>query len=458
MFPDSRFSVSSLSRQHERLLRWAPLLLLIGFLALPLPPALAHEIPTDVRIKLYLKSESDGLMVYARVPLESMRDMSFAERGPGYLDMVRARDQLPGAVSLWLSGDLSFDVAGRRLGPPTLVDVRLALPSNSAFASFADAVGSFSEPRLADDTELYWEQALLDVALKYPGVVDDELFITPGLARLGLRTFTEVGYLADDDELRSFVFVGDPGRVSLAPGGGSVFVTFLLEGFHHVLDGIDHLLFLAALILPIRRLRPLVVIVTAFTVAHSLTLAASVFDLVPSALWFVPMVEMLVAASIVFMALENIVLPGLERRWLIAYGFGLIHGFAFSFALSSTLQLAGDHLGISLLAFNLGIEAAQLLVLVAALVVLRLVLARLPEKPTLIVLSALIAHSGWHWLTDRFAVLQQYSISLPPPGPEALALAGRWLMLVLVAVFVVWLARTLADRAGLKLGDDRRDT
>jgi hypothetical protein len=431
--------------------------LLTGLAALSLSPALAHEIPTDVRVKLYLKSESDGLMVYARVPLEAMRDMSFAERGPGYLDIARVRDQLPDAVSLWLSGDLSFDVAGRQLGPPKLVDVRLALPSDPAFASFATAAGSFSEPRLADDTELYWEQALLDVMLKHPGVVDDELFITPSLARLGMRTLTEVGYLAEDGELRSFVFVGDPGRVSLAPGGGSVFATFLLEGFHHVLDGIDHLLFLAALLLPVRRLRPLVVIVTAFTLAHSLTLAASIFDLVPSALWFVPMVEMLVAVSIVFMALENIVLPGLKRRWLIAYGFGLIHGFAFSFALSSTLQLAGDHLAISLLAFNLGIEAAQLLVLVVALVVLRLVLSRLPEKPTVIVLSALIAHSGWHWLTERFAVLQQYSISLPPLGADFLALASRWLMLVLVAVFVVWLARTLAGRAGFELGGDRSD-
>src|SRR6267154_1894551 len=69
------------------------------------------------------------------------------------------------------------------------------------------------------------------------------------------------------------------------------------------------------------------------------------------------------ATSIVYMALENIVAPGLGRRWLIAFGFGLVHGFGFSFALRDTMQLAGSHLLISLLSFNVGVELGQVAVL-----------------------------------------------------------------------------------------------
>ena len=94
------------------------------------------------------------------------------------------------------------------------------------------------------------------------------------------------------------------------------------SGFVHILDGTDHLLFLLCLVIPFRRLRPLVLVVTAFTVAHSITLIASAFGLAPDALWFPPLVETLIAASIVYMALENIV--GSERlrqsRWMIAFG------------------------------------------------------------------------------------------------------------------------------------------
>ena len=84
------------------------------------------------------------------------------------------------------------------------------------------------------------------------------------------------------------------------------------------------MLFLACLVIPFRRFRALVPIVTAFTAAHSITLIASAYDLAPDALWFPPLVETLIAASIVYMALENIVgAETLQQRWLIAFGFGL---------------------------------------------------------------------------------------------------------------------------------------
>ena len=109
---------------------------------------------------------------------------------------------------------------------------------------------------------------------------------------------------------------------------------------------------------------------TAFTVAHSITLIASAFDMAPSALWFPPLIETLIAASIVYMAIENITGAHLQRRWVVTFAFGLVHGFGFSFALRESLQFAGSHLLTSLLAFNLGVELGQVLVLVIMLPVL----------------------------------------------------------------------------------------
>src|SRR5206468_7236894 len=134
----------------------------------------------------------------------------------------------------------------------------------------------------------------------------------------------------------------------------------------------------------------------------SITLIASAYNLAPDALWFPPLIETLIAVSIVYMALENIVSPQLKRRWLITFAFGLVHGFGFSFALRQTLQFAGSHLLTSLLSFNVGVELGQLLVLGFLIPVLsvlfRFVVA---ERIGTIILSALIAHTGWHWMIDR---------------------------------------------------------
>src|SRR5205823_4353156 len=158
----------------------------------------------------------------------------------------------------------------------------------------------------------------------------------------------------------------------------------------------------------------LIAIVTSFTVAHCLTLAASVLGFAPDALWFPPLIEVLIALSIVYMALENIVGPKLERRWMVAFGFGLVHGFGFSFALRESLQFAGTHLATSLVTFNLGVELGQIVVLALAVPALSLLFNRVvDERMGTVLLSALVAHTAWHWLLDRGAVLRQYRLAWP---------------------------------------------
>jgi hypothetical protein len=232
---------------------------------------------------------------------------------------------------------------------------------------------------------------------------------------------------------------------------------FVGTGIGHILDGIDHLLFVICLLIPFRRIRPLVAIITSFTVAHSLTLIASAFGMVPNFLWFPPLIETLIALSIVYMAFENIVGSQWQKRWLIAFGFGLVHGFGFSFALSETLQFAGAHLLTSLLAFNLGVEIGQLMVILIAVPILNFIFRNvIAERMGTILLSAILAHSGWHWMSDRATQLAAYSFQWPALNYAFFASFTRWLILLLIVGSSVW-ALTLIygrflqkdDRAGL---------
>jgi len=269
--------------------------------------AQAHEIPNDVRVQIYLKPEGNTLIGLIRVPLAAMRDFEFSSRESGSLDLERIDSQLIDAVSLWLLNDFSIYQSGRRLDVPVIDAVRVALPNDQTFDNFSTARQSVYTERLPVDTELYREAALLDVALVYE--IESkraEFMVEPTLARLGMHTLTQIRFLSADGESRGISFLGDPGRVSLDPGLLEVFTRFLGFGFSHVLDGMDHLLFVVALVIPLFHFRTLVVVITAFTLAHSITLAASLFDLVPSSLWFPPLVEVLIAASIVYMAFENL--------------------------------------------------------------------------------------------------------------------------------------------------------
>ena len=185
--------------------------------------------------------------------------------------------------------------------------------------------------------------------------------------------------------------------------------------------------------------------VTAFTVAHSITLIASAYNLGPDALWFPPLIETLIAVSILYMAIENIVGTRVQRRWMIALGFGLVHGFGFSFALQQQLQLAGSHMLTSLLSFNIGVELGQLLVLALLIPILE-VLFRfvVAERIGTIILSALVAHTGWHWMIERADRLRQFG--WPVLTATAVASAMRWLMLILILAGAAWLASVLIGR------------
>ncbi len=403
--------------------------------------AAAHDIPSDIAVHMLVKPSGDRLQILVRAPLQAMRDVEFPEFGPGYLDVEALEPQLAGIATQWIGNFVEVYEGGKRLPRPRVAATRISIESDRSFASFEEALAHIRGPEPANSDHLVWNQVLLDVLLEYPIASDRDAFsIRPGLDRLGARVVTSLLLVPPGGAVRAYEFVGDPGVVPLDPSWYQAAGRFVGLGFFHILDGMDHLLFLACLVIPFRRLRPLVLVVTAFTVAHSLTLLASAYDLAPSALWFPPLIETLIAASIVYMALENIVgASSAQRRWVIAFGFGLVHGFGFSFALRETLQFAGSHLLASLLAFNIGVELGQILVL-AALVPLLQVLFRyvVAERMGTIILSALIAHTGWHWMIDRAARLRQFDWQWPVIDAALLASALRWTMLGLVLAAGLW--------------------
>ena len=418
--------------------------LLIVALALVLPsrPA-AHEIPGDVTVQALVKPEGARLRVLVRVPLEAMQDFNFPQRGPGYLDIGAADSMLRDAIMVWVGNEFELYEEDVRLGDQRLAAVRVSLPSDESFATYAEALAHVTGPPLSDDVDIFWQQAMVDALFEYTIRSDQSNFsINPRLARLGLRTITVLRFVLPGGAVRAFEYSGDPGLVRLDPRWHQAALRFVALGFEHILDGIDHLLFLTCLVIPFRRVGPLVAIVTSFTVAHSVTLIASAFGLAPGALWFPPLVETLIAMSIVYMAFENIVGVKLRRRWLITFAFGLVHGFGFSFALRETLQFAGSHLLTSLVSFNIGVELGQLLVLVllvpALSLVFRFVVA---ERVGTILLSALVAHTGWHWMSERAGQLSLYRFQVRMPAFDLafLADAMRWSMLVVIIAALIWL-------------------
>lgn len=169
-------------------------------------------------------------------------------------------------------------------------------------------------------------------------------------------------------------------------------------GVEHIWTGFDHLAFLLALLLVSTRLRQMLTVVTGFTIAHSITLTLAATDL----LTLPPeIVEPAIAASIVLVGLENLWKPPPERRIVVTFLLGLVHGFGFAGMLVE-LGLPSDALGLALVSFNLGVEAGQAALVIVTLPVL-LALRRIPvwtERGVPLV-SVLVACAGTYWLIER---------------------------------------------------------
>jgi len=192
-----------------------------------------------------------------------------------------------------------------------------------------------------------------------------------------------------------------------APSKWQTVQRYVVSGIEHIAIGYDHIAFLLAVIVLGRRFWPLVKVVTAFTVAHSITLTFAVLGIVtlPSAL-----VEALIAASIVYVAAENFFVRDIRHRWWLTFAFGLIHGFGFASVLRD-YGLPGDALGWALASFNIGVEIGQLLIVAIAVVIWQVgfriaseagfARTERNERRVSLVISGAVLVPGLYWLGQR---------------------------------------------------------
>ena len=423
------------------------LFLLLSFVwSTPLEQARAHEIPVSARLNLFFRPETQTLIVLVRVPLAALGDVDYPTRAGNFVVVSKADQALRNIIAQSVLPAFKIYENDQVLGDPQITAIRMALPSDRSFESFEQANQTFANPRLDDDLDLYWSQQLVDVRFEYAIHAQDNRFSLDLLVdRFGQSVTTSVRFIPDQKQIRAYEWHGNAGLVYLDPGWQNAFLNFLQGGFLHILSGSDHLLFLLALLLPMQSLRMTIVIVSTFTLAHAMTLMATYFDFIPTSLWFAPLIEALIASTILYTAAENIVSTHLQWRWISSFWFGIIHGFGFSFGLKESLQFAGDHLLVSLLAFNLGIELAQILFILVGLFCLRIFYARLEQQRAgMILLSAVIGHSALHWMMERGEILSKFPL---PTFDVVFAISFmRALMLCLALVLFLWVLFTPINR------------
>lgn len=277
------------------------------------------------------------------------------------------------------SGGLTLDPAVEKLGmteragaPYLKLDLHYALPS--------DAVDYTVDYRFFYDEDPGHQNY---ATIRYDGGGSADLIFTKDKHEAGGK-LDALGKTADD------------GSASVSvPAWLVTLWDYTKLGVEHIWTGIDHLLFITALVLARQRRWGYVKVLTAFTVGHSVTIALAALDVFNLPASFV---EPVIALSIAYVAFENIWLKEIRWRWAIALGFGLIHGFGFAQVLRGAL---GDRYLLTLFSFNLGVEIGQLAVL-AVLLPLLLWAARYKGYKQLNVgVSAVIGLIGLYWFVTR---------------------------------------------------------
>ncbi len=249
-----------------------------------------------------------------------------------------------------------------------------------------------------------------------PRAFDVDLALLDDLSH-GHRHVARVSGTTTRDEVlykghSSFAIAPDgrgPGDVTVAAGASDAKApattrssawAFFKMGIEHILTGYDHLVFLFGLVLLRARLKELLAVVTAFTIAHSITLAIAVLGIFTPSPRFV---EPAIALSIAYVGIENFFVKDASKRWRITFPFGLIHGFGFAGALQE-INLPRSEIPVALVTFNLGVEAGQLFAMSIILPMVILIRQKDWFEPKGVrVLSGAVALAGGIWFVMRIA-------------------------------------------------------
>ncbi len=399
--------------------------------------ASAHfKLNLNVRI-LHVEHLSDGLNVYMRLPLPYLVAQLLGELDENglpspapytnnkledgklvhYVDVEQLKHSTDGLALLAMQGlDLSVD--GENINAKVEQFRVYKNGTQPDFATLDDARKSFQVDSMFDSFEqpVYVGDTTIDVLLRYNS--------ESAIYNYALSSNLNPG-LPDQDETANLILDYSPSGVQVFRARGllyepivvtrSVFdavTTFIKEGVVHILEGLDHVLFVICLVLGAMRLKPLFWRVTGFTIGHSITLSLGFYGFVPSGAWFVPAVETGIALSIIYVAVIAI-MPNFKPSWQkiksewtvvsVTGLIGLLHGLGFSFVLQNILQVTSPNIWHSLVAFNVGVELGQLLIVFAAVLVFYLI-SLLGDSVTKInkyIVAGLCAAIASNWVIER---------------------------------------------------------
>ncbi|MCL5779265.1 HupE/UreJ family protein [Limibaculum sp. FT325] len=381
------------------------LVLSIALLALMLPgTVLAHfKLNMNVRI-FHVVHGPDGLDIFLRTPMSYLVADKVGPSdgdGPpapapftdtrmegGVLMHTVAADQLradPNGLGQFAADSLRIETEGRALRGD-VVSVRVhPIGMEPGFATREEAERALGSGSAfpADAGETYVGDAVADIHLHVPAGAPVGTYRLSTTADPGLPGQEDTANLVLDhrgDATRTYRATGlmsDP--IELSGSVAAAASTFVIEGARHILEGVDHVLFVICMVIGAQTFGALLARVSGFTVGHTVTLIMGFFGLAPSAPWFIPAVETAIALSIIYAAADAMLrTPGRERGNLAAVAvtaaIGLLHGFGFSFMLREILSIDAGNVWQSLLAFNVGVEFGQLAIVALvwpAVIVLR---------------------------------------------------------------------------------------
>lgn len=354
--------------------------------------ACAHFSSTNNARIFQVEHLADGLRIYLRVPLPYLvadrvgpigisglpepAPYTVARKEGGalrfYVDLDRFRIDANGLGSFAEEG-LLLTVEGDRLRG-AVENVRLHLINKEPpFSNLEEARASVSSSVLpAAGTEIYAGDAVVDVVVSYQSTGPVYRYAIGGALNPGLPDQNDTDNLILDHgpdgtvAFRQLGILDEP--VVISRSVLAAYLTFIKQGVRHILEGLDHVLFVLCLALGSSRFPSLLWRTTGFTIGHSVTLALGFFGYLPSGVWFIPAVETGIALSIIYAAIIAIVPRFNGRRseavvFAVTTAIGLLHGLGFSFVLSEILHADSPEIWQSLAAFNVGIEVGQMAII-----------------------------------------------------------------------------------------------
>ena len=301
-----------------------------------------------------------------------------------YLDAETFRD-VPEGLAAILADGLALESGGEALRA-NIGRIR-AYPARmqAAFALLDEAEAALSGPVYPEELDVtYVGDTIVDAELIYPTDGRVNRYTLRSILDPGLPGQDETANLILDHAVEPPLIFRVRGLmtqpVEVSHSALEAAWTFVNEGMRHILEGLDHVLFVLCLVLGATTLGTLAWRVTGFTIGHSATLTLGFFGYVPQGAWFIPLVEIGIALSILYAAIVALASVGHRITTLVTALLGLLHGLGFSFVLNEILNLESPNLWQSLLAFNVGIEIGQLLIVVALWPVLHFIATRLPTR------------------------------------------------------------------------------